>query len=149
MYLLTKTANKHKHMLTCSNFLLFSAIYQFKLPTVLFGGQPGHAGVKLNPEPMHSSTLSMFTLRELTSAHPLSHFTYRRTLGLYESPPSSLLLSLQKTVQSHRDFSCEGAWRFMTCPIFWPPDALLFLGTILSIPSVMVVIYWSHFPNLT
>lgn len=76
MFLLAKTANKHKHTCTCSNFLLFSVIYQFELPTVLFGGQPGRTGVKLNPHPMHLSSLSMFTPRVLTSTHPLSDFTH-------------------------------------------------------------------------
>lgn len=64
------------------------------------------------------------------------------------TPPNSLLLSLQTTVKSHRDFSCEGVWRFIRCPLFWPPNTLLFLSTILSISSVMVDICWSHFHNL-
>jgi len=58
-------------MLTFSDFLLFSAFYQFKLLTVLFGGQPGHTGVKLNPHPMHPSILSISTWRVVTNIHHL------------------------------------------------------------------------------
>lgn len=63
-------------MLTYSNFLLFSGIYQFQLPVVLLSAQSGYTRVKLNPHPTHLSTLLMFTQSVLTNTHHFSDYKH-------------------------------------------------------------------------
>lgn len=81
MLLLTKPDNKDKQMLTCSSFLLFSAIYLFKCCLV---ASKAH-WTEAEPSSFHLSALSMLTLRALTGTHPPPNFPYRKKiLGLYE-----------------------------------------------------------------
>lgn len=145
MFLLTKPANKHKQMLTCSSFLLFPAIYLFKCCLV---ASRAH-WTETEPSSFQLNAFSILTLRVFTSTHPPPNFPHRRrTLGLYKltqknPPPKSLLMSVQTAVKL--------LWlslKIYNMPHVSHPGILFFLCTISNTSSVMAVICWSCFAYL-